>query len=106
MRLLLDESIPVGLKNHLPAHQVSSVREMGWAGSRNGLLLARAARQFDVLITVDKNLQHQQNIARLPISVLVLAAQADTMPGLIPLVPKLESALLSLKPRSLVIVAG
>ena len=106
MRLLLDESIPVELKHHLPAHQVSSVREMGWAGSRNGLLLARAARPFDVLITVDRNIQFQQNLASLPIAVIVLAAQANTLPALIPLVPKLEAALPSISPRKLIVVTG
>lgn len=104
MRLLLDESLPIGLRNHLPAHQVSSVREMGWAGSTNGLLLARAARLFDVLITADKNIRHQQNLSRLPISIVILSVKSNTLSSLVPLVGKLEAALARLPPRHSVTV--
>ncbi|TFW32124.1 hypothetical protein [Massilia horti] len=106
MRLLLDESVPVGLRDHLPAHQVPSVMEMGWAGSQNGLLLLRAASCFDVLITTDKNIQYQQNLSRLPVSVLVLSAHSNTLPALMPLVPNLEATLLGLPPRSFAVVTA
>jgi predicted nuclease of predicted toxin-antitoxin system len=104
MRLLLDESVPARLRNHLPAHQVSTVREMGWAGSTNGLLLARAARRFDVLITADKNIHYQQNLSSLPIAVLILSAQSNALPSLVPLVGKLEAALAALPPRSVAVI--
>ena len=47
---------------------------MGWGGVQNGKLLALAATEFDAFLTVDKNLQYQQNLTALPISVLVLDA--------------------------------
>jgi predicted nuclease of predicted toxin-antitoxin system len=106
MRLLLDESIPVDLRKHLPSHQVSSVTEMGWAGSKNGLLLTRAARRFDVLITADKNMRYQQNMSRLPISVVILSARSNTLPALIPLVGKLEAVLVALPAHSITLVSG
>ena len=60
MRVLLDECVPRALRNDLPGHEVKTVAELGWAGVRNGELLRRAAAAFDVLITVDRNLEYQQ----------------------------------------------
>ena len=60
MRILLDESLPVELKLELPGHEVNTVQETGWSGLKNGELLARAVARFDVLVTADQNLQHQQ----------------------------------------------
>lgn len=104
MRLLLDESVPVGLRDHVRAHKVATVGEMGWGGSTNGALLGLAAQSFDALITVDKNLRHQQNLLNLPLAVVVLSAKSNNLTVLLPLMDKLELALASLVPRSLVVV--
>lgn len=55
MRLLLDESIPRKLRQHLPGHDVNTVVKIGWSGVKNGALLALAAVDFDAFLTVDKN---------------------------------------------------
>ena len=102
MRLLLDESVPRRLSRSLQGHAVRSVVEMGWGGIRNGELLARAANEFDALVTVDKNLQYQQNLDKLPITVIVLDAKSNELPYLLPLIPKLEEALANLVPRTFV----
>ncbi len=73
---------------------------MGWSGVQNGKLLALAAHDFDALITVDKNLPYQQNLTSLPVAVIVLDAVSNELPALLPLVPALERALSSLKPRA------
>jgi predicted nuclease of predicted toxin-antitoxin system len=106
MRLLLDESVPVRLRDHLPGHAISTVGEMGWGGSTNGALLALAGRSFDALLTVDKNLQYQQNLHKLPIAVLVLSARSNTLRELVPIVGKIDAALAALVPHSLVVIAG
>jgi hypothetical protein len=49
----------------LTGHEVKTVAEVGWAGVKNGELLQMAARRFDVLLTVDRNLEYQQNFAGL-----------------------------------------
>jgi hypothetical protein len=77
---------------------------MGWSGVANGKLLALAAKQFDALVTVDQNMPYQQNIATLPVSVIVLAAASNELHALAPLVPRLESALLGLAPRTVTVV--
>jgi predicted nuclease of predicted toxin-antitoxin system len=105
MRLLLDESVPVRLRDHFGgAHAVSTVGEMGWGGSTNGALLTLAAQNFDALITVDKNLRHQQNLQNLPLTVVVLSAKSNDLRTLLPLMGRLNSALAALTPRTLVVV--
>ena len=101
MRILLDESLPIELRDKLPQHVVCSVQEMGWAALKNGELLRRAAGQFDVFVTADQNLQYQQNLQILPIAVAVLVAKSNRIQSLEPLVPQLLSALASLEPRTL-----
>lgn len=75
---------------------------MGWGGARNGDLLLRASREFDALITVDKNMAHQQNLSRLPLAVVLLDAQSIELGALLTLVPALEAALAVLAPRAFV----
>jgi hypothetical protein len=55
MRLLLDESLPRGLKRHLTAHEVATVPEQRWAGKSNGEFLRLAEAEFDAFLTADKN---------------------------------------------------
>ena len=100
MRLLLDESVPARLRHSLKAHEVKTVGEMGWSGIKNGELLMLAAVDFDAFITVDKNLQYQQNLSTLPVSVVLLDAHSNELPVLLDLVPNLEQTLSSLKPKS------
>jgi predicted nuclease of predicted toxin-antitoxin system len=106
MRLLLDESVPAKLRRSLPNHYVRTVVEMGWSGVKNGKLLALAASEFDAFVTVDKNLPYQQNISTLPVTLVVLDAVSNELSYLRPLVPALERALASLKPRTYVHVAA
>jgi predicted nuclease of predicted toxin-antitoxin system len=93
MRILLDESLPRRLSRALVGHSVSTVVEVGWSGVKNGRLLTLAAARFDVFITADQNLQYQQNIATLPLAVIVLAAHDNRLPTLLPLVPDLLACL-------------
>ncbi|HSM21875.1 MAG TPA: hypothetical protein VK876_06680 [Rubrivivax sp.] len=68
----------------------------GWSGVKNGALLALAAQNFDVLVTVDKNLPYQQNPSTLPVAVVMLDAVSNELPHLLPLVPALVRALRNL----------
>lgn len=106
MRILLDHCVPTGFKPLLLHHQVSTTIEMGWESLTNGRLLAEAAKQFDVMLTVDRNLKHQQNLSTLPIAVLVMVVRANTLKQLKPLVPAVESALAGLVRNQLVELPG
>ena len=97
MRILLDESRPRPLARLLPGHEVRTVAEMGWSGTRNGPLLTLAAADFDVLLTADQNLEYQQNLRALPIAVAVLVAASNRIESLRPLTPELLRVLPTLK---------
>ena len=75
---------------------------VGWSGTENGELLRLAADSFDVLLTADRNLEYQQNLTTLPISVVVLVAPTNRIESLAPLVPELLELLKALPPRRLV----
>jgi len=93
MRILLDESLPKKLALALPDHEVRTVPQMGWAGTKNGELLRRAESEFDVFVTADQNLQYQQNLTGFNIAVLVLVAGSNRLESLLPLVPALNAEL-------------
>ena len=101
MRILLDESLPIELRDELPQHSIRSVQEMGWSALKNGELLRRAVGQFEVFLTADQNLQYQQNVENLPVAVAVLVAKSNRIQSLRPLIPDLLSALASHEPRTL-----
>ena len=101
MRILLDESVPGRLGALLLGHEASSVQRRGWAGIKNGKLLALAATEFDVLLTADKGIEHQQNLATLPIAVLIVLSRSNRMEDMAPAVPAILAALSELQPRSI-----
>jgi len=67
----------------LTDHSVRTVVEADWSGIKNGKLLVLAATEFDAFITVDKNLQFQQNLEKLPIAVVVIDAVSNELPVLL-----------------------
>lgn len=87
VQILLDECVDRRLASHFTGHVVRTVPEMGWSGVKNGQLLTLAAGQFDVFLTVDRNLSFQQNLSRFAIAVLVLSAPSNRLADLLPLVP-------------------
>jgi hypothetical protein len=93
VRLLLDECIDRRLSRDLVGHEVKTVPQMGWAGIKNGELLTLAEKEFDVFITVDRNLSFQQNLPKFNIAVLVLHAPSNRLADLSPLAPKILSML-------------
>ncbi|MBS1704107.1 MAG: DUF5615 family PIN-like protein [Armatimonadetes bacterium] len=88
MRVLLDECLPRKLANFLLGHEVQTVPQAGWAGLKNGKLLAVAQESFDVFITIDQNLTAQQNTSRFAIAIVVLGSNSNNLEVLKPLVPE------------------
>ena len=93
MQLLLDECIDRRLAKDLAGHEVRTVPQMGWAGIKNGALLTLAEKEFDVFVTVDRNLSFQQNLPKFDIAVVVLHASSNRLADLRPLAPKILSIL-------------
>jgi predicted nuclease of predicted toxin-antitoxin system len=93
VKLLPDECIDGRLARDFSGHDVKTVPQMGWAGIKNGELLALAETDFDVFITVDRNLSFQQNLPKFNIAVLVLHAPSNRLADLRLLIPKIFSIL-------------
>jgi predicted nuclease of predicted toxin-antitoxin system len=106
MRVFLDECVDWRLSRDLIGHQVMTARQMGWASIENGELLALASQEFDVFVTVDRNLSFQQNLTTFPIPVIVLRALTNRLAALGLLVPELLAAITSARPGSPTIVDG
>jgi predicted nuclease of predicted toxin-antitoxin system len=106
MRILLDESVPSRLGRLLVGHTWSTVQREGWTSTGNGRLLALASARFDVLLTADKGMEHQQDQTSLPISILVVRAHSNRLEDLARAVPAVLAALEQMPPRTLVKVGG
>ena len=104
MRLLLDECLPRKMKFLLSGsgHHCETAREAGFGGKENGELLSLADGKFDVLITVDKSLKHQQNITNRRIAILVIRTASNDIDDIRPHSPEMLAALKLIKPGQII----
>ena len=99
MRALVDENIPRSiLKSLAPEIDAATVQEAGWSGTRNGELLELAAVSFELFITIDSGIPHQQNLGRIAIGLMLLEAPSNRAEDLAPLVPEMKQRLPEVKP--------
>jgi hypothetical protein len=104
MKVLLDECVTRYLKRDFAGHEVFTVEEAGFKGLKNGRLLQAASGQYDALVTVDQNIQYQQNLENLVIAIIVLKAKRSTYPMLKPLMPQVLERLEKIKPGEMIVV--
>ena len=84
MKVLLDECIPRKFKRSLPSHECQTVPEAGFAGKTNGELISVAEKAgFEVLLTVDKGLAHEPNMAGRKIAVIIVRAKSNRLADLL-----------------------
>jgi predicted nuclease of predicted toxin-antitoxin system len=98
MRVLLDEKLPIDLSSELRSHSVETVVGRGWAGIKNGELLSRMRGRFDVLITIDRGMESQQQVSTFPFGIVIVRARSNRMQHLSPLVPAILAAIAATKP--------
>ncbi|MEI6280244.1 MAG: hypothetical protein WCQ16_12820 [Verrucomicrobiae bacterium] len=79
---------------------------LGWDGIKNGRLLALAEKEFDVLVTMDRNLSFQQSLPKFGIALVVLRARSNRLGDLLPLVPDIVAAISSVKSGMASLVGG
>jgi hypothetical protein len=91
MKIIIDECVPSIVKASLIDRDIVTVQEMGWAGVKNGELLRLVVAQFDVFITSDKNLRHQQNLPALDVIMILLPS--NRVPVVNALMGKLDTVL-------------
>ncbi len=105
MRVLLDECLPGRkLKLAFPDHDVLTVADLNWRGVKNGALLALAETRFDAFVTVDSNLQYQQNTPDVDLLIVVLRARSNRLEHLLPLVSDVNAVLAAGGSRQVVVV--
>lgn len=104
MKILLDECVDRRFANELPGLDIRTVPQMGWAGVKNGSLMQLAEQDFDVFITVDRNLSYQQDIPKYGIAVVVIRSISNRVDDLAPFAPKIISLLPTLKKGVAVLV--
>lgn len=81
--------------DHAEGHEVVTVAEVGWAGKKNGELLRLAEKRFDVLLSTDKGIPHQQNLSRFDLAVVLLRAKSNAYEDLAPLMDEANARLTS-----------
>lgn len=105
-RVLLDENVPRRLRQELREYDVRTVQEQGWSGLKNGELLRVAQEEFSVLVTGDKRLQFQQNIASFNIAVVVISLASTTPSNIRQVVTRFREAIEQAQAGNVVVVAA
>jgi len=105
IKLLLDECVPLGLRSRLSEFDTYTVTYMGWGGLKNGELLQTAvANQFDFFITIDKNLQHQQNMHKHAITIIVFDVVRLELENILVLLPKFKDLMESFEKHRIYVI--
>ena len=97
MRILIDKCLPRELSDELIGHEVTTVREAGWAGFKNGQLLKKISGSFETFITIDKRMENEHEIPR-DVALITVRAPSNRIQDLRPLVPELLQAIKTAKP--------
>jgi predicted nuclease of predicted toxin-antitoxin system len=105
MKVLIDECLPKKLKLELLSHFVQTVPEAGWAGKQNGELLKLAEKDFDVLLTNDRNMEHQQDLKQFDLSFIVLVAPTNDIADLKPLMSSVNETLKTVATGDVIYIA-
>lgn len=104
MRILLDNCVPRKLARHIQGHSVRTAAEEQWAHLSDKALLDAMAGTFDALITVDRGIQHQQNMTGRLIVVGLIMARSNSLSALSPRVAELVRRIEAASPGTIVTV--
>ena len=98
-KVLLDENLPRPLIKHFSTDfEVSTVPDQGWASKKNGELLAAMTNAaFEYLLTVDRNLEYQQNLDKHSVKIVVLITYDNRYKTLVPHLPLIEQGIREMK---------
>jgi predicted nuclease of predicted toxin-antitoxin system len=98
MKILLDECVTKKLKNHLTEFEVFTISEMGWSGVKNGKLMTLCVENnFDVLLTIDKNLMFQQNLDRYNVTIAVFNCKTSKIEDILNFLESFKKQLFDFK---------
>lgn len=84
-RILIDECINPRLASRLrtvlPKDVIETVRDLGWAGQRDHILIPQIHARFDVFVTIDQGFEFEHNLEKLSFGIIVLEAANNQMPS-------------------------
>ena len=105
MKILLDECVTKRLKKYLEEFEVFTVRELDLSGTKNGKLMTYCVENnFDILLTIDKNMMFQQNLDKYPIIIVVLNCTRSKIEELVTFIPSFKAQLDSLEKHKAYII--
>jgi predicted nuclease of predicted toxin-antitoxin system len=104
MKLLLDEGLPRRVKYLFTeaGHECETVRDAGFSGKENGELLTLAEKNFNVFVTIDKNIRYQQNLTGRNIAIVIIRATSNDLDDIKPQMPQALAALKTIRPGQVV----
>lgn len=103
MKILLDECLPLDFRHSFPAHDAHTTQWAGLKGKKNGaLLLAAEDAGYNVLLTVNQGISHQQNPARRKLAIILLRSRTNQIRDLLPLVAAILRTLDAIRPGQVV----
>ena len=103
MKILLDECLPLDFRHSFPGHDAHSAEWASLKGKKNGELLRDAELAgYEILLTVDQGIPHQQNLAGRKLSIIAIRSQTNQMEDLLPLVDAILNALETMTPGQIV----
>lgn len=105
MRILLDECLPRGLKKAFRSYGlVLTVTDAGLSSYTNGQLFRRISGDFDVFVTIDKSIEHQQNLTAYDIAFVLLRVVSNDIVDIEPVLPRLFARWSELEKRKLLTI--
>jgi hypothetical protein len=104
-RVVLDECLPRPLIRDLPMFEVQTAQRAGFAGLKNGALLTAISGLFDVFVTVDQNLRHQQNLSSISFGIVVLSVPSNRLGDVRATLARLVPAIANVAPGQVVLVS-
>lgn len=99
MRLLLDENLPRKLvRLFAPKIEATTVRQCGWTGMKNGELLRLAQEEYYAFLTLNRGIEHQQNLEDLDLAIVVIRARSNKLEDIAPLIADVKAMLQEAQP--------
>jgi predicted nuclease of predicted toxin-antitoxin system len=105
MKILLDECLPLDFRHSFPAHEAHTAQWAGLKGKKNGeLLRAAEVAGYDVLLTVEQGIPHQQSPAGRRLSIILVRSRTNQIADLLPLASAIILALETIQPGQVVAI--
>src|SRR5437870_2186599 len=105
MKILQDECLPLDFRHCFPGHHAHCAQWAGLKGKKNGeLLIAAEVAGYDVLLTVDQGIPHQQNLAVQKLSIIPIRSKTNRIEDLLPFVDAILNALKTIMPSQIIAI--